>query len=99
VIPEGRRLAFVRIDHRTLHALDRVVGHGVAITQVLEQGRQGCQAVPDRRAAQGPLGQVVAPGNHMGAGHGPELVGLLDAGEAHEVLQRSFVRPPGRLVG
>ncbi len=48
VIPEGRRLSFIRIDHRALHSLDRVVGHGVAITQVLEQGRQGRQAVPDR---------------------------------------------------
>jgi hypothetical protein len=99
VIPQGRRLAFIRIDHRALHALDRVVGHGVAVAQVLEQGRQGSQTVSDRRAAQGALGQVVTPGDHMGPGHGPELVGLLDASESHEVLQRGFVRPAGRLVG
>jgi len=54
--------------------------------------------VPDRCTAQAALGQIVTPSNHMGAGHGPKLVGLLDAREAHEVLQRGLVGTPGRLV-
>ena len=37
VVAQRRRLAFVAFHRRPLHALDRVVRHGVAFAQVLEQ--------------------------------------------------------------
>ena len=37
VIAERRGLAFVGFDFRSLHALDRIVSHGVRLTEVFEQ--------------------------------------------------------------
>jgi len=39
VVPKRRRLTFISVDHRALHALDRVVRDGVAVAEVLEQRR------------------------------------------------------------
>ena len=72
MVSERRRLALIAFDSRPLHALDRVVRHGVALAQVLEQGGEGGQAVTQRLAAQTAAGQVVAPGDHVRAGHLPK---------------------------
>ena len=98
VISKRRRLAFVTFGLGTLHALDGVMGDGIALTQILEQRRQRRQAMPDGHAAQGALRQVVAPGDDVRAGHVAKLLRLHDAGEPHEILQRVFVGAPGALV-
>jgi len=92
-ITKGRGLAFVAFVLRALHALDRIVGHGVPVAEILEQRRQRRQPVPDGRAAQlsAIITELVAPGDDMRAGHVAEFLRLLDAGKQHEVLDRMFV--------
>jgi hypothetical protein len=91
VVTQRRCLALVALDRRALHALDRIVRHGVALAQVLEEGGEGGEAVALGHAAKSTPRQIVAPGDDVGAGHGAELDGLPDAGEAHEVLQGVLV--------
>jgi hypothetical protein len=56
--------------------------------------------VPDCGAAELAAGKVVAPGDDMGTGLrcGAEFFRPVDAGEAHEVADRVFVRSAGAPV-
>ena len=97
VVAERRRLAFVALDPGALDALDRVVGDGVLVAEILEQRRQRGETVPDGRAARirrRSAREVVAPGDDVGAGHDAELLRARDAGEPHEVADRVLVGAP-----
>lgn len=100
VIAQRRCLALVALDRRAFHPLNGFVRHRVVVAQVVEQRRQRRQAVAHGHAAQGrlTLGQVVAPGDHMGSRDDAELGRRRDAGETHEVLQGVFVGPAGGRV-
>jgi hypothetical protein len=54
-------------------------------------------AVADRGATKGGLapGQVIAPGDDVGAGHGAEFLKLGNAREPHEIADRVLVGAPG----
>ncbi len=98
-IPDGRRLALVGVARRPLHSPQRIEGHGVPLTQMIEQARQRRQLPPDggRRVAT-PL-QLLAPGERVGAGHQPELPRPHDAHERHELADVALVRPPRPRIG
>jgi alkylhydroperoxidase/carboxymuconolactone decarboxylase family protein YurZ len=66
----------------------------VTMSALIATGQRG-QPVPDRRAAEPTAAQLVAPGDQMRAGHGAEFRRTENAGEAHEVLHRVFVRAAG----
>jgi hypothetical protein len=74
-----------------LDAFDRVMGDGVLLAEILEQGGQCREAVPNRGAAELACDQVIAPGDHMGSGHGAEFLRPGDAGETHEILNGVLV--------
>ena len=93
MIAERRRLAFAAFRSRPLDAFDRVMGDGVFLAQIFEQRGQRGEPVPDGAAAESAAGQVVAPGDDVRAGHGAEFLRAIDAGEAHEILDRVFVDP------
>jgi hypothetical protein len=38
-IAQRWRAAFIAVGHRPLHAVDGIAGHGVALAEVIEQGR------------------------------------------------------------
>ena len=99
MIADRRRLAFAAFGLRPLDAFDRVMGDGVLLAQIFEQRGQRSQPVPDRRAAEPALAQLVAPGDQMRAGHDAEFLRTPDAGKAHEVLHRVFVGASGMMVG
>ena len=99
MIAEGRGLAFAAFHLRPRHALDRVVGHGVAVAEVFEQGGQRREPVANGAAAQLAPHQVIAPGDDMRARHGAKFLRSRDAGELHEVGDRVLVGPARVAVG
>ena len=94
-ITKGRSFTFFAFVLRALHALDRIVGHGVPVAEILKQRGQRCQPVPDGRTAQDPICKIIAPGDHMRARHRPEFFRSLDAGKQHEILDRIFIGATG----
>jgi hypothetical protein len=95
VVAERRRLAFAALGPRPLDALDRVVGDGVLLAEMLEQRGQRRKAVADGAAAERAARQVVAPSDDMRSGHGAEFFRPGDAGEAHEIADRVLISAPG----
>jgi len=85
MVGDCRGFACVALHLRALHTLDRVVGHGILVAEILKQRRQRGQPVPDGCADQGPVAkpvtEIVAPGNDMCAGHVAEFFRPLDAGK------------------
>ena len=76
---------------RALHTLDRVMGNGVPVAEILKERRQRRQPVPYGRAAQDSISEIVAPGDYMCARNGPKFLRPLDACKPHEVLDGVFV--------
>lgn len=66
---QGRRFSAITFCSRALDAPDRVMRDGVFLAQVLEERRQGGEAMPDGHATQPSLYQVLAPGDDVGSGH------------------------------
>jgi hypothetical protein len=64
--------------------LNRVVGDRVSLAEIADQRRHSGGPVPHRAAAEAAADQVVAPGDGVRAGDGPEFLRLGNAGEAHE---------------
>ena len=95
MIAERRRLAFGGLRHRPLHALDRVVGHGILVAEVIEQGGEGGEPMPDGRRRQPPPDELIPPGDDMHARHGSKFLGLLEVGEPDEVLEGGLVGAAG----
>ena len=93
-IAQRRRLAFQGVDGRALHAFHRVVQHGVAVAQVIEQGGEGRQLAADGGAGEHLPFQVGAPGQDMGAGNAAKLLRFDNPGEAHEAVQVVLVSAP-----
>ena len=99
--PGGRQAlasAFAALAPGSLDASDWIVGAGVFLAEILEQGGQRRQPVPDRAAAEIAPRQVVAPGDDVGLGHGAEFFRLGDAAGAHEIVDRVFVGAPGAAI-
>ena len=67
-VAERRRLTFVAIGHRPLDAVDRIAGHGIVLTEIVEQGRERRELAADAGGRQRALLEVLAPGDDMGAG-------------------------------
>jgi len=85
---EGRSLAGGGLGNRMLHDLNRVVGDSVLVAEIIEQRRERRQPVTDRRRRQRPVGELIAPCDHMRPRHDPKLLRPLDAGKPHEVIDR-----------
>ena len=69
VVAERRRLAFGGFRRRPLHALDRIVGDGVLVTQMLKERGQRGEPMADGAAGKAARHQLVAPGDDMRARH------------------------------
>ena len=67
------RAAFVVVGHWPLDAVDRIAGDGVVLAEIIEQGRERRELAAD--AGRGELAglEVLAPGDHVSAGDGPQL--------------------------
>jgi len=94
VVAQGRGAAVAAVRFWAFHALDGVVGDGVMVAQGVEQRGQGRQPVPDGRAVQGTVAEVVTPGDNVRPRHGAEFFWFLDARERHEVLDGVFISQP-----
>ena len=92
MIGDRRRLAFAAFRFRPLNAFHRIMGDGVLIAEIFKQRCQRRQPVPDRAAAKPAPHQIVAPGDDVRARDDPKFLRPADAGKAHEVLDRGFVR-------
>jgi hypothetical protein len=99
MIAQCRCLSFVAFHLRSLDALNRIVGDGVFFTEIIKQGSQRGQPVPDRTAATGTIAQVVTLGDHMRPCHGSKFFRLLNAGEQHKIFDRVFVGAAGAAIG
>lgn len=99
VITEGRRLAFVSFNLRTLYPVHWVSAcDSVGIEQVIEQAGQGRQLAADGGTGQAALFQLAAPGEDVGAGDRTKLIGRVDAKKAAEVLDVTLVSAAGARV-
>ena len=98
VVAKGGGLAFAALGLRPFDALDRVMGDGVLVAEILEQRGERRQPVADGAAAKAAPHKVVAPGDDVGARHGAKFLRPGDAGEAHEIPHRVFVGAAGARV-
>jgi hypothetical protein len=89
-IAERRRQAFIAIRHWPLHAIDRIAGDGIGLTEVIEQCRQRRELAADGRRRQFAGFEMLAPGDHMSAADAAQFGEAAQAGESYK-LSTSFL--------
>ena len=99
VVGDGRGFALVGSFGRSLDAVGRVDGGGVAGTKVIEERADGGEFTPDGGRAELLPFEVLAPGDDVGAGHGAQFDVILDAEELDELADVLAVGEAGVAVG
>jgi hypothetical protein len=79
-------------------AIDRVVGHGVFLAEVLKERGERRELSPDRGPRKHAALQILSPSDQVRPGDGAKIRGLVDADEAHEVPNVSLVSAAGEGV-
>jgi hypothetical protein len=82
-----------------LDAVDRIVRDGVALAEIIEQGRQRRELAAD--AGRGELAglEMLAPGDHMSTRDGPELRRMVQPGEIGKLPNIVFISASGFGIG
>jgi len=101
-VAECRRAAFIDIfDGRSIHAIDGVARHDIALAQIVEKRGESRKLAPNagwRQFASGVL-HGLAPGDHVGARHGAQLQRFGQPGKGYKLRDIDLVRTFGFLVG
>jgi hypothetical protein len=98
-IAQGRGEALIIVGLGALHAIHRIVGHCVVLTQIIKEGRERGEFTSDRRRRQFPPLYVLTPGDDVRAGDDPELFRAGDPDEGGEILDVLPIGPAGIGIG
>jgi hypothetical protein len=74
------------------------VGDSVFLAEILKEGGERRQPMPDRCAAEIPASQLIPPGNYMGPCDGSEILRPCNAGKADEIRNGILVNTTGARI-
>src|SRR3569833_4521004 len=86
-ITERRRLAFIGFNLGSFYAVHRIGRHGILLTKVFKQRREGGELAPQGAAGERTSLKVLPPGQNVRAADQPEFLRRVNPDEAHEFLQ------------
>ena len=97
-VADGRGLPLVGFGAWALDPSHGVVGDGVALAKVVEEGADSRELAADRGRGERTGLQVFAPGDHVGAGDPPHFLGGRDPHKAAELAHVALVGAAGARV-
>jgi hypothetical protein len=93
-IAERQRAFFIAVGHWPLHPVDRIAGDGVALAEIVEEGRQGRELTADAGGREIARLEVLSPGNDMRTGDN-EARRIRAGRRRQQIPRRRFCRRAG----